>query len=551
MNLRRHTLLLVSIYSEQYPSIGESHGISVLASYVKTHMKHIIKDVIILDLAANQESDLSKIIDVIVRKQPDIIGFSVNYGAYAVLKEHYPNIKKHMHEKMLTLFGGPLATYIPLELLKTIDDKAVTIQGQGEEALCSVILKWRQNKSLCNISNISFLKEGVFKSNKRKQVNINNIPPPERQHLVEPYLNGAQIFLETSRGCHWAVCSFCLRGLLDLKGRAKEFTRFPISRIEQDLINLKSLGIKHLTFADEDFLGGSIVQIKHFIDSLCEIIHKNDIEISFHASLTVESIYSNRMSKEELDNRKKLLEKLCNAGLKKVFLGVESFSASQVKRYVKGHTPDESVKAIKIVSEIGLELEVGFIMFDPFCTKFELKENIEYILSNNLYESISFMTNILRVQVGARYLKLINDFENKYETIILDRDLDLDTLSYGYSFINSDVELLYQSIKIFEKEFSKLHYPLKNLTRFAQGRFFEHKSKEAFELLYKLREKYAFYFLQVMNNKNNEGKELLKELAISVEFFISQLPEKQRNNKIVVNLRHAAKSISRDNELAT
>ena len=65
--------------------------------------------------------------------------------------------------------------------------------------------------------------------------------------------------------------------------------------------------------------------------------------------------------------------------LARVFVGLESGSDSQLRRYGKGQTTQGAVDALRAGSLLGLPLEFGFITFDPLLTQHELIENIIFL----------------------------------------------------------------------------------------------------------------------------------------------------------------------------
>jgi hypothetical protein len=65
--------------------------------------------------------------------------------------------------------------------------------------------------------------------------------------------------------------------------------------------------------------------------------------------------------------------------LRRLFVGVESGSASQLRRYGKGQTLAQTVDALRVASHLGVPLEFGFITFDPLLTAAELGENLAFL----------------------------------------------------------------------------------------------------------------------------------------------------------------------------
>ena len=82
-------------------------------------------------------------------------------------------------------------------------------------------------------------------------------------------------------------------------------------------------------------------------------------------------------------------------------MGVESGSPSQLIRYGKGVTVEETEQAIRILREIGFNVEPRIIFFDPEATLDELKESIDFI-KNRMAKTKSRLFGSLRVQAGSK-----------------------------------------------------------------------------------------------------------------------------------------------------
>lgn len=155
----------------------------------------------------------------------------------------------------------------------------------------------------------------------RRLVHLDGHGPPYRRHIPAIRRMGGQIFVETSRGCSWAACTFCLRGLTDVSGRSGEYRRRDPASVVRDIAALRTAGVTQVTFADEDFLGESLDNAEKFVLGL-EGLRKHPME--FGASCTVHSVCNRRDDEKTARRRLHLLERLVETGLTRVFLGVES-----------------------------------------------------------------------------------------------------------------------------------------------------------------------------------------------------------------------------------
>ncbi|MDH3602055.1 MAG: hypothetical protein OEU26_20780, partial [Candidatus Tectomicrobia bacterium] len=84
-------------------------------------------------------------------------------------------------------------------------------------------------------------------------------------------------------------------------------------------------------------------------------------------------------SEEENAAKIELLKRMKNIGFNCVFVGFESGSDSQLKRYNKGVSRKENMKAIRILKQIGIHADGGFITFDPLMQMEEVFENTQFL----------------------------------------------------------------------------------------------------------------------------------------------------------------------------
>jgi hypothetical protein len=241
-----------------------------------------------------------------------------------------------------------------------------------------------------------------------------------------------------------------------------------MARLSEDLRRLSALGVPAVTFADEDFLGGSLDDVETFAEGLAEIATRVDIP-PFDVSATIRSIHDAHDDPTSRRRKEENLQLLRDAGLRKIFLGIESGSPSQLRRYCKGHTVDECIAASKVVIGAGLRLELGFIMFDPLCTLAEIVENVRFLLDNDLAQYASGPTSELRLQVRSRYLPILERVEKELGRQLYDRNVEPNTLSFEYEYASDPVARLVATVREENNRSHDLIYRLKGLTRFGDG----------------------------------------------------------------------------------
>lgn len=143
------------------------------------------------------------------------------------------------------------------------------------------------------------------------------------------------------------------------------------------------------------------------------------------------------------------------AGLREVFIGIESIGREQLKRYNKKAASDDNKEAISYVRSLGLQLDLGFILFDPEMSFEELQINVEYIdlLKLSVHDSRSLKR--LRIQPKTAYA-------NRY---ISSLPLDVNNVEYPYTFKDERVNLAYNMYEEWENENKSKVWRFQALTR--------------------------------------------------------------------------------------
>lgn len=539
---KKLNVFLCSLYSDRYPAIGESHGLSVIAGTIHSRFKNSISEFQVMDMVLSGKIPLVEVANKILQQKPNIIGISVNYGTYSELTKLINFIKSTFEEsECLIMFGGALPTYIPKQVLDLFP-KGVVVVGEGDEVVPLIIERWQNHLNFELLPNTAFLINDKLVVNHRKLVNPEKISLPYRKHLSKKSDSKSQIYIETSRGCSWAACTFCLRGLTDVKGTRREYRTFSLQRTTADIQNLYNSGFKSFTFADEDFLGGDLFKKEQLVDGLLDFFRENEIKLSFDVSMTVNSVYYEGQKEGEKARINLILSKLKKIGLRKVFLGIESGSESQLKRYAKGHNKKEILECINILNDQSIQIELGFIMFDPLCSIAEIQENLTFLKDNNLARFVSFIGNELRLQKDSKFVKLLDVFENRNNCSVYNKELNLDTISYNYHYVDKSVDELLRKIKQWNKILSKIHYPLKNITRYGDKGILNKYRPEVIKIVHKLRNDYLDLLLNATENLSENESSLnviLKNASISFielsKSFDSEIVENKLIKKTLQN----------------
>jgi len=266
----------------------------------------------------------------------------------------------------------------------------------------------------------------------------------------------------------------------------------------------------------------------------------------FDVSMNVHSIYCNKWSEEMRNECKDTLLQLKRYGLRKVFLGVESGSDTQLRRYKKQQNVSETIYAIRTLEECGIEIEMGFIVFDPLCTIEEVKDNLLFLYNNNFARYVSSLGSglELRLHMDTSYVQMLIQFEKENNVCLHSNTYDFDTLNYLSSYLDRDVEKMVKYVKEINALIRPIYFPLKSLSRYGANGSLKENVMIIKDLVVEIRNSYLKYLLELIEHITNEkiAKTIVTNVKINMmDLYIhrkDQLLEiaLNTNNLVLLNL---------------
>jgi radical SAM superfamily enzyme YgiQ (UPF0313 family) len=163
--------------------------------------------------------------------QPDVLAYSCymwNYdqvvGTLEVVKREFPDVK--------VIWGGPLVTYTPEDMLRANPGVDVIVCGSGESRFKQLLKSDFSLESLRGIPRIAFFEEDGQPVTTQGTVveDLNQIPSPYQTGAID--LNDGRkhtAFIETYRGCPFE-CGYCIWGEPD-----KSLHQFPLDHVLRDI----------------------------------------------------------------------------------------------------------------------------------------------------------------------------------------------------------------------------------------------------------------------------------------------------------------------------
>ena len=369
----RPTVTLTNLIDiQRYPRIRMPLNIARLAQWIRFwHYGSCIALDAPIDFCSNIEAQA----EAIVKANSDILGISIGFGETDRLFMLLEAIKKTSYRPLLVL--GNIGASLAEETLRqfiTGFDSIKFCKGYGEYYLLDLIREWRYENYI--------------------EIPAINPPDiliiPDERLIVETINKHGQLSFESSFGCHYSKCSFCPRSL---KGAnwSKDIDNGESAAvlIQEIFTNIRHNSdmdsCKVLALTDEDFFGKTDVvnysERSKLLAQLSTIAHDKGFQLEIYTR--VDQLFSEKLSASRNEYRILSLQK-AQPQLKRVFIGVESGSESQLARYTKGQTVRDVILALRVGSLIRLPLEFGFITFDPMMTVDELIENLLFLARTDI-----------------------------------------------------------------------------------------------------------------------------------------------------------------------
>lgn len=352
------------------PQDRQEHlGLGYLAAVLRQH-SHEVR---ILDAAALRLSDHNALKRAIGKPQADLIGVSIPF------QERLRHCLRFVSALRKEGFRGPIVagghppTFLYRSILENCPELDVVVVGEAEQTMVDLARdlppqgEWRATPGVAYRSG----DQVVVNPPRPLASDLNALPFPARDTLPL-YLAAAApgdvpaASVLRSRGCT-AHCSFCDTRAFYSVARGHAWRVRSATNVTDEMQWLRDeSGVQFIRFWDDNFMGPGRRGLDE-VKALAREIISRDLGMGFALECRVDS----------LDEEGLLLLK--EAGLKRVFLGIESGVQRALDTYDKRVTVEANRRALRVLKALGIDVTVGFIMFDPYTTVEELAANTEFL----------------------------------------------------------------------------------------------------------------------------------------------------------------------------
>ncbi|MBU1596884.1 MAG: radical SAM protein [Nanoarchaeota archaeon] len=362
-------------------------------SYVKAVLKNKGFNSEVIDEKL-QKLSIKHIAEKIKFQEDFILG--IRFSDFSLKKlEKFLSMLKNAKGHICAL--GSFATRAPKLLLEKFSRIDSIIIGDPEMTFFYLVRALINNHDWHSIKSLAFRMRENIKINLLRQCrnNLDLLPFPDRT-FISLVKNKYPISIQGSRGCPWAKCSFCAEAAFIRKSKCPVWWgRNPANIVKEMKFLNKKYGVNNFSFVDECFFGK-----KDFIErgtKLAELIVKEKLNITYSLDARLEHIDD------------KMLKKMKKSGLKTLYLGIEGYDKTYLKKLNKGISIQQIDLALQICSDLNIDVIIGFIPFSYDIDFKTLKDNLLFLTKLNFFQK-GLYTNILVPMQGTVFF---NDLVQK------------------------------------------------------------------------------------------------------------------------------------------
>ncbi len=342
----------------------EPIGLAYCAAYLRSKGARVL----IYDMSLHP--DESRVVSNIISMQPRAVGFSTLYSY--MMADSYRIIKKLRENGFVghITIGGTYPTLNAEEVLRRFQGVDSVVRVEGELTAYELLRAVNDEIKMENVEGLTYRQNSRIINNPPRPLvaNLDDLPFPVRDDF-ETYVSlGGIIQIHASRGCH-ANCSFCSTAAFYRKAPGKKWRMHSPNNIIDELeVLLARSTTNEVWFTDDNFIGPGKVGNDRANQIAQEIRHRG-----LKAKFIIQS-RSDNLQRTTIRNLKQ-------AGLRKVYLGIESGVNRSLDMFNKRINREQNANILKLFEEENIFVEIGFIGFDPFTTKEEFAENVEFLSS--------------------------------------------------------------------------------------------------------------------------------------------------------------------------
>ncbi len=264
--------------------------------------------------------------------------------------------------------GGHYPSLRYQELMEYIPELDSVVLFEGEHTILELVQALADQAEWQNIKGIASRRNGqvVTAGLRPLEEDLDTFPPPLRQPFREYAYGHKFTTLLAGRGCLYD-CVFCsIRQFYSAPPGSLKRVRRP-EMVVREMELLHDLGVTIFMFQDDDF--PITYQRGAWLDQFLARLEQ--------AGLHEKIVWKINCRPDEVSAP--TFQRMKDHGLFLVYLGIESGTDAGLAMMHKHTTVEVNLKAARILKDLGLVLDYGFMLFDPQSTFESVEQNLDFL----------------------------------------------------------------------------------------------------------------------------------------------------------------------------
>lgn len=303
-------------------------------------------------------------------RQPKVVGFSLIFQFFL---PQFRALAKSLRAAGITshfTIGGHYPSLCHDETLKLFPELDSVVRYEGEATLLELVERLSAGEDWRQTPGIAYQTRGMISLTEPRALvhDLDTLPFPYRPNLPERIGGFPTLPLLASRGCA-RRCSFCSIHTFYRTAPGKVVrVRKPETVIEEMQELYRTHRVRVFLFQDDDFpLWGPAG--RRWADELIGRMHDS--------GLTGKAVWKISCRGEYVEPE--LFNRLREAGLFLVYMGIESGVEQGLEVLFKEMTVAQNLAAVRTLKEVGIIFSYGFMLFDPSSTFDSVRGNVKFL----------------------------------------------------------------------------------------------------------------------------------------------------------------------------
>ncbi|MEA3460590.1 MAG: radical SAM protein [Bacteroidota bacterium] len=354
--MSRKSVVFVAFQERENLGIGYMHAILSGVGY----------DVHIIDVRKEKEEILLELKEL----KPLLVGFSVIFENHIY---DFQELIEYLRSKGIQSHftaGGHFASLRPSSLFEIAPFLDSMVRFEGEHTIVDLVNHLQEGKNWKKVNGISFREKGALINNDLRPLepDLDAFPYPFRPELKEYALEKKYVTLLAGRGCIYN-CAFC-----DIREFYSQ-PPGPVKRIRKPEKVVEEMAYLHtehdcsvFLFQDDDFpLKTSRTSV--WVEEFCQALKDK--------KLMGKILWKINCRPDEVDTG--LFNLMKTHGMFKVYLGIEDGTDTGLKQMNKRLEVADHIEGIRILKDLGISIDYGFMLFQPSSTYQSINDNLDFL----------------------------------------------------------------------------------------------------------------------------------------------------------------------------